>query len=61
MTQNQDGPNQPDTPPPPPPETPSPPPPTEVAGPQKWRPRLVPEEVKGSQGERIERRDIRHK
>ena len=60
MTQNQDGPNQPETPPPSPTEAPSPPPPSETVV-RPWTPRLVPEEVKGSQGERIERRDIRHK
>jgi hypothetical protein len=60
MTQNQDGPIQPETPPPPPPETaPAPPPPETIVKP--WTPRLVPEEVKGNQGERVERRDIRHK
>lgn len=58
MTQNQDGPIQPETPPPPPPET-APPPSETIVKP--WTPRLVPEEVKGSQGERIERRDIQHK
>jgi hypothetical protein len=56
MTQNQDGPNDPET---PPPETPAPPPSETVVKP--WKPQLVPEEVRGRQGERIERRDIEHK
>jgi hypothetical protein len=53
MTKNQDGGDKPA--PASPPQPQKAPPPTEKIQPG-WKPKLVPEEVKGRQGDRIERR-----